>query len=151
MRQSVLNRLVDQELLRQYADHLKLAVSDEQIKQEIVNMPAFQANGKFDNTIYQQMLRANGISANTYAQYVREGLRLEQLQSAVLNSAFFTPSQQQKLGELLFQKRSVRLATFPLDDVIASQTLTSEEISQYYEANKAAFSIPEAVKVQYVV
>ncbi|VEH66190.1 peptidyl-prolyl cis-trans isomerase D [Rodentibacter pneumotropicus] len=67
LRQGIINRLVDQELLRQYAKELKLGVSDEMIKRAIVVDPNFQSNGKFDNGLYQQILAQNGLSSDTYA------------------------------------------------------------------------------------
>ncbi|PJG81889.1 peptidylprolyl isomerase [Caviibacterium pharyngocola] len=150
LRKNVLNRLIDQELLRQYASELKLDVSDAQITQEIVTSPAFQNDGKFDNRLYQQMLSSNGLNGEMYAQYVREGLRLEQLQSGFAASDFVVPAQAENLAKLFFQQRSVRLATLPLANELAQQTVTEQEIQQYYESNKAAFIVPESVKVQYI-
>ncbi|WP_233114151.1 SurA N-terminal domain-containing protein, partial [Aggregatibacter actinomycetemcomitans] len=57
LKRQVLSSLIDQELLRQYVKDLKLGVSDERIKQEIVTTPSFQNNGKFDNVLYQQLLQ----------------------------------------------------------------------------------------------
>ncbi|PJG85031.1 peptidylprolyl isomerase [Conservatibacter flavescens] len=150
LRNNVLNQLVDQELLRQYVNELKLGVSDNRIKQQIVAMEAFQTNGKFDNNLYQQMLARNNISADTYASYVRAGLQLEQLQLGVLGTDFVVPAQQQELAKLLFQTRDVRLANLPLAEEIKQQTVSNEEIQQYYDNNKSAFMIPELVKVQYL-
>ncbi len=150
LRQSILNRLIDQELLRQYADNLKLAINDDQVKFEIVRLPSLQSNGKFDENLYQQLLQANGMNSDTFAHHVREGLRLDQLQSAVIGTDFLLPSQQKALGELLFQERTVRLATLPLADELAKQTVSEQEVADYYNSHKAAFAIPEAVKVQYI-
>lgn len=150
LRNSVLNNLINQELLRQYADELKLAVTDERIKQQIVSTPAFQVNGKFDNQLYQQMLVSNQISSDTYAHYVREGLELEQLQTGLLASDFLVPTQQQALTKLLLQRREVRLATLSLNDEVAKQNVSEQEIEDYYNTNKNAFLIPELVKVQYL-
>lgn len=52
LRQQVLNRLIDEALLDQYARELKLGISDEQVKQAIFADPAFQVDGKFDNSRY---------------------------------------------------------------------------------------------------
>lgn len=41
LRQQVLNRLIDEALLDQYARELKLGISDEQVKQAIFATPAF--------------------------------------------------------------------------------------------------------------
>ena len=150
LKRQVLASLIDQELLRQYANELKLGVSDARIKQEIVTTPTFQNNGKFDNTLYQQTLQNNGISAETYAGYVREALRLEQLQSGLGTTTFIVPAQQEKLVKLFFQSRQIRLANLPLANEIAKQEVSDEEIQAYYDAHKAEFTIPETVKVQYL-
>ena len=100
LKTQILASLINQELLRQYANDLKLGVSDDRVKQEIVTTPSFQNNGKFDNTLYQQMLQSNGISAETYAGYVREALRLEQLQNALAATMFSVPVQQEALEKL---------------------------------------------------
>ncbi len=150
LKRQVLSSLIDQELLRQYVKDLKLGVSDERIKQEIVTTPSFQNNGKFDNVLYQQLLQSNGISAETYAGYVREALHLEQLQSGLGITAFTVPVQQEALTKLFFQRRDVRLATLSLADEIAKQTVSAEEIQAYYDAHKADFTLPESVKVQYL-
>ncbi len=49
LRQSVLNNLINQELLRQYADELKIGISDERVKQEICDKSIF--SNKKENLI----------------------------------------------------------------------------------------------------
>lgn len=150
LRHEVLDRLINQELLRQYAQELKLGISDKQVSLAIVNSPMFQNEGKFDNKIYQQILASSGISSDTYAAYVREGLVLEQLQQGIANSDFQVPIQLNELAKNFFQRRDVRLAVLSLDDEMQKQTVTEQEIEQYYQANKANFAVPERVKVQYL-
>ncbi|MDG2941759.1 peptidylprolyl isomerase [Exercitatus varius] len=150
LRQTVLNRLIDQELLRQYGDELNIAVSDEQIKREIVRTPEFQVDGKFSNETYQLFLRNNNLSSDAYAQYLREALRLAQLQSALTDTAFLVPASQDTFAKGFFQSRTVRLAHLPLAAEIAKQTVTEEEIRNYYDSNKSAFTVPELIKVQYL-
>ncbi|OZN24727.1 peptidylprolyl isomerase [Actinobacillus seminis] len=150
LRKNILNRLIDQELLRQYSEDLKLGISDTQIKQEIVSMPSLQTDGKFNNNLYQQMLAVNGISSDSYAALVREALRLEQLQAGLVSSDFIVPIQAEALAKLFFQRREVRLATFPLADEITKQTVSEQEMQTYYKENQSAFAAPELVKVQYI-
>ncbi|TDQ59498.1 peptidyl-prolyl cis-trans isomerase D [Mesocricetibacter intestinalis] len=146
----VLNRLIDQELLRQYTDELQLSADDESIKRYIVNSPEFQTQGKFDNNLYQQLLRSNEMTPDQYAAYVREGIRLSQLQEGLAETDFEIAKQQDELIKLYFQQRDIRLAPFPLKDEIAKQAVSEQEIEDYYNANKAAFLLPEQVKVQYL-
>ena len=150
LRQSTINRMIDQELLRQYAKELKLGVSDEMIKRAIVTDPNFQVNGKFDNGVYQQVLQQNRLTSDGYAAILRGALTLEQMQSGVANSEFIVPAQAKNTAEVFFQKRSVRLATLSLADEMAKQAVSDDEIKAYYEANQKSFVHPEQVKVQYI-
>ena len=150
LRKSTINRMIDQELLRQYAKELKLGVSDEMIKRAIVTDPNFQVNGKFDNGVYQQVLQQNRLSSDGYAAILRGALTLEQMQSGVANSEFIVPVQAKNTAEVFFQKRSARLATLSLADEMAKQAVSDDEIKAYYEANQKSFVQPEQVKVQYI-
>lgn len=150
LRQSTINRMIDQELLRQYAKELKLGVSDEMIKRAIVTDPNFQVNGKFDNGVYQQVLQQNRLTSDGYAAILRGALTLEQMQSGVANSEFIVPAQAKNTAEVFFQKRSARLATLSLADEMAKQAVSDDEIKAYYEANQKSFVQPEQVKVQYI-
>ncbi|WP_308566904.1 peptidylprolyl isomerase [uncultured Haemophilus sp.] len=150
LRQSTINRMIDQELLRQYAKELKLGVSDEMIKRAIVTDPNFQVNGKFDNAVYQQVLQQNRLTSDGYATILRGALTLEQMQGGVANSEFIVPAQAKNTAEVFFQKRSARLATLSLADEMAKQAVSDDEIKAYYEANQKSFVQPEQVKVQYI-
>ena len=150
LRQSTINRMIDQELLRQYAKELKLGVSDEMIKRAIVTDPNFQVNGKFDNGVYQQVLQQNRLTSDGYAAILRGALTLEQMPSGVANSEFIVPVQAKNTAEIFFQKRSARLATLSLSDEMAKQAVSDDEIKAYYEANQKSFVQPEQVKVQYI-
>ncbi|QLB14377.1 peptidylprolyl isomerase [Mannheimia granulomatis] len=148
--QSVLNGLVDEELLRQYAKQLKLGISAEQIKSEIVNSQIFQQDGKFSNDLYQQTLRNNGLSADGYAAIVHEGMLQSQLQEGIVNSDFTVPAQQELLAKLLLQQREVRLAEYSIAKEMPNQTASQEELKAYYDANKAKLLEPEKLVVEYV-
>ncbi|WGE42552.1 SurA N-terminal domain-containing protein [Actinobacillus equuli] len=148
--QSILNGLIDDELLRQYAQNLKLGISAEQIKSEIVNSPTFQQDGKFNNQLYQQALRNNGLSADGYAAIVNEGMLFSQIQEGIVGSHFSVPAEQELLAKLLLQKRQVRLANYSVAAEAQNQTASGEELQAYYDAHKNAFVEPEKLTVEYV-
>ena len=150
LRQNLIQRLVDQELIRQYAKELKLGVSDDMIKRAIVSDPNLQSNGKFDNARYQQLLTQNGLTSDTYAAILRNALTLEQMQNGLADSEFVVPAQVKDSAQTFFQKRIARLATLPLADEVAKQKVTEEEIKAYYDANAKSLVQPEQAKVQYI-
>lgn len=149
--QSVLNDLIDEELLRQYAKTLNLNVSADQIKSEIVNNPAFQQDGKFSNAFYQQTLRNNGISADQYAAIINEGMLFSQLQEGIVGSHFSVPAEQERLAKLLLQERKIRLATYSVKASAEQQHVNADELQAYYDAHKATLLEPEKLNVEYVM
>ncbi len=148
--QSVLNNLINDELLRQYIDELKLGVSVDQIKSEIVHSPYFQNNGKFDNNLYQQTLRNAGLNADGYAQIVGQGILFSQMEEGVLGTNFNVPAQEEILAKLLFQKRQVRLASYSLANEVQKQTASQEELQTFYDKHKTQLVMPEQFVVEYV-
>lgn len=150
LRQAVIHRLIDQELLRQYTQELKLGVSDDMIKRAIIMDPNFQTNGKFDNARYQQILQQSHLTADAYAAILRSALTLEQIQNGIAHSEFVVPNETKNTAEVFFQQRTARLATLSLANEMAKQYATEEEIKAYYEANKSTLLQPEQVKVQYI-
>lgn len=146
----VFDGLVDEALMRQYVQELKLGISDNQVKSHIVNMPVFQQDGKFSNTLYQQTLRNNGISADQYASIVKDGMLMSQLQEGIINSEFSVPAQQEVLAKLLLQNRQIRVAQFPILTEVSKVNVEESEVQTFFEQHKANFVNPEKLTVEYL-
>ncbi|MDF3829448.1 MULTISPECIES: peptidylprolyl isomerase [unclassified Pseudocitrobacter] len=150
MRQQVLSRLVDEALLDQYAKELGLGISDEQVRKAIWATPAFQNEGKFDNTRYNALVNQMGMTADQYAQALRNQLTTNQLISAVAGTDFMLPGETDQLAALVSQQRLVREATIDVNALAAKQQVSDQEIASYYEQNKGQFVAPEQFRVTYI-
>jgi len=150
MRQQVLNRLIDESLLDQYAKHLNLGISDEQVKQAIFQTQAFQANGKFDNQRFSGIVGQMGMTTDQYAQALRNQLVTQQLINAIVGSEFMLPGETDELASLVSQQRVVREATLDVNALAAKQQVSDQEISSYYEQHKNEFVAPEQFRVSYI-
>ncbi|MGB9096491.1 peptidylprolyl isomerase [Erwinia sp.] len=150
IRQQALSQLVDESLLTGYAKDLGLAISDDQIKQAIFTQAAFQTNGKFDNAKYLGLINQMGFSADQYAEALRKQLTTQQLIAAVTNTDFMLTGETDQLAELVSQERLVREATINVAALAAKQTVSAEEIKNYYEQNKNNFMSPEQFRVSYI-
>lgn len=146
----VLDRLVDEQLLRQYAQSLNLRISDEQIKQQILSTTSFHQDGKFNNAIYLQALRNSGLSPDAYAGIVREGMIMSQLQEGVVASDFSVPAQQSVLAKSLLQTRQIRTVTYTINDEISRQSASDDEMNAFYAEHSQQFVSPEKLTVEYV-
>ncbi|SFT41857.1 peptidyl-prolyl cis-trans isomerase D [Kosakonia arachidis] len=150
MRQQVLNRMIDEALLDQYAKKLHLGISDEQVKKAIFSTQAFQANGKFDNNRFNAIINQMGMSADQYAQALRNQLTSQQLINAVAGTDFMLKGETDELAALVAQQRVVRQAVINVNALAAKQTASDDEITSYYDQNKSRFIAPEQFRVSYI-
>ncbi|MDZ7322171.1 peptidylprolyl isomerase [Kosakonia sacchari] len=150
VRQQVLNRLIDEALLDQYAKNLGLGISDDQVKKAIFATQAFQANGKFDNNRFSAIVNQMGMSTDQYAQALRNQLTSQQLINAVAGTDFMLKGETDELAALVAQQRVVRQAVIDVNALAAKQTASDEEIASYYDQNKSRFISPEQFRVSYI-
>lgn len=135
LRQQVLNRLVDEALLDQYSRELKLNISDDQVKQAIFATPAFRGR-QFDNNRYNAIVNQMGMTADQYAQALRNQLTTQQLINGVAGTDFMLKGETDELAALVAQQRIVREATIDVNALAAKQSVTEQEVASYYEQNK---------------
>ena len=90
------------------------------------------------------------MSIPMYEQALRNELRLQQMQSAIANSAFVTKEEMQNLATLNEQTRDITVLTFNTEHFSTAEKPTEEEIRQYYEINLHRFMTPEKIKIDYV-
>ena len=150
LRQQTLNRLIDEALMDQYARDLGLGISDDQVKKVIFSTAAFQTDGKFDNNRYNAIISQMGMSADQYAQALRNQLTTQQLINAVVGTDFMLKGETDELAALVSQQRVVREATFDVNALAAKQQASDEEVNSYYEQNKSNFMAPEQFRVSYI-
>lgn len=151
LRKQVLNQMIDQTLLDQYAKTLGLGISDEQIKMAIFSQPAFQSDGRFDNERYNTLIRNMGMTPDQYAQALRNQLTTEQLIKAVIGTDFMLKGETDELISLISQQRLVKEAVINVGALAEKQTASDQEINAYYDSHKNDFIAPERFKVSYLM
>ncbi|RDV29308.1 peptidylprolyl isomerase [Alteromonas aestuariivivens] len=150
-RRNVLERLINEKLIEQKARDLGLRVSDEQIKQTIVQMPEFQYAGQFDNERYQAVLRQSGFQPSDFRDYLRVQMTREQLARGLSATAFALPGEIDQAYQLQSQTRDARYLTIESGPFEAQVTVSDDEIFNYYQANLTAFDTDELVDVAFVL
>ncbi|TMP85698.1 peptidylprolyl isomerase [Pseudoalteromonas ruthenica] len=150
VRQSVTDRLVQQELQTQLAAEMGLRVSDEQVKQTILELPAFQFGGQFSNDRYLQVIRQMGYQADGFREYLREEMTRSQLVSALAGTDFTLSNELSQAVGLQQQQRAIDYVVLDNNAYKAQVEVSNEEVQEYYDLNQAQFLSPEQVKVSYV-
>jgi peptidyl-prolyl cis-trans isomerase D len=150
LRRSLLDRLVREQLVRNYLAEHDYRIGDKQLTDLIQREQEFQVDGKFDRATYVDYLAVRGREPREFEESQRQFMREFQLRSSIMASAVVTPSEYRRFLNLAAEQRLVTLAT--LDEaVVADQIeITDEQIQAYYDSNPSLFQLPESADVQYI-
>ena len=150
---AVLQRVVQQRALDHEAATFGLSIGDENLRDRILEIPAFRGvDGSFDREGYRFMLEQNGLSEAAFETSLREETARTLLQSAVLGAVEMPRSYVDTLIKFVAQERSftwTRLDRSSLTEPLP--TASEEDLRAYYEANIAAFTLPETKQLTYAM
>ena len=149
-RNSVLEKLIDEQLQRQLVTQLDLMVSDEVLRDTIRTMTEFQVDGVFNNDRYIALLRQNGYEPNQFRDYLRAQMSANQLVVGLAGSEFATVSEMQLLSKLQQQSRDLQYLVLKATDFAAAVEINDQLLQDYYQSNTNQFVSPETVSVDYV-
>ncbi len=151
VKNSVLERLIQQRLLYREANSNGFTVLDSQIINTIRDVPAFQKDSKFSKQQYEQLLRAQGLTPATFESRIRQELLLQQLLNGYSDYAFAPKVVVGKVHYLSEVKREINQSQITPEQYLALVTPEEKDIAIYYEKHKADFDLPERVRIEYLV
>ena len=147
----VLLGLINRQLLLNSFKDNNLSVSDENLQKAIADIPAFQESGIFILSKYQDFLKSRYLSATRFQDEVGQQILLNQMLDFFKNSSIDSTVFSNKIVNLLSRERSVAKYTVDPKSFYAKVNITDKEIDDYYKQNIAQFTLPEQVKLQYIV
>ncbi len=151
--QQVLQQLIDQEATIVEAERLGLEASDAEVRQRIMEIPAFQENGVFiGEARYRQLLRSQRppISTSEFEDEVRSSIILDKLRAAL--TEWITVSDAEADEEYRRRNEKVTLDIVPFAAVEFEDEVTVDDaaIAAHFEANKDSYRIGEQRKIKYL-
>lgn len=140
----VLSRLVSEATLDQTAKNLHLAVSDDTIRNLIFDDPVFRdASGQFSAARFNELLRSNGYSEQSYVALQRATILRQQI-AEMISGGFTVPVALQEIGNRLRnEKRAVSFARMPASAAGEIAAPTEDQLKAFYNERKIAFRAPE--------
>lgn len=152
LRAQMLDQLITDRLLTQYAEEGGLHLSEEQLDQVIVSLPEFQdAEGRFDSELFRNRLASAGYTPMAFREELRVDMKRQQLQQGLAFSDFTLPSEQETLAALQRQTRTFRHASLSADALEDAVEVSEADVQAYYEANAENYRRAEQVRLEYVI
>ena len=148
LEEAALNNLIGRELLLQEAKRKKIKVSDEELREEIKNYPAFQKEGKFDKEAYFALLDWLGYTPQKFEDDVRKDISITKLRNTILER---TDINEQEIKDEYLKRNEEIEIEYLLIKPAKEIKIEEKEIKKYYQENKENYRIPEKAKVRQIL
>ena len=150
--QAVLGRLISERALDHEAAVLGLSIGDEALRDQIVEISAFQGiSGSFDREAYTFALERTGTSEAEFETRLREETARTLLQGAMISGVVMPTIYVSTLLDYIGETRDFTWARLDSADLNAPlETATDEQLQTYFEENTANFMLPETKRLTYV-
>ncbi len=147
LRQQTWDRLILREEARR-----RTKVTDEEVAWYIQRQPMFQRNGRFDATLYYQLVQALGMNPQLFEEFLRDELRIQKLLDAVKAQVQVTDEELEAAYAKAHERLQVSLiliepAAFAQE---VTRTLIPERLREYYSTHQAAFQHPAKRTIEYL-
>lgn len=147
--EQALDQLISRILMLQESDRLNIEVDDQELKDSVQAIPAFQNNGVFDYRRYQQLISYNKMTVEQFEKSQRQDLRIGKLQSLVVNGVNVSDDEARQWYEWNNAQVNVAYLVFEpkqYKDVVPSQ----EQIEKYFKENMQKYKTEPRVNVRYL-
>jgi peptidyl-prolyl cis-trans isomerase D len=145
--QRVVDELVTEAVVVQRAQAEGLGIDDEEFNASVHAMREFQDNGRFSMDRYRRFLQMRGPDAE---RDLRRYLTMRKVQRVIVGGVRTTEAEVEQAWQLRQEQVRAAWALVELAPLMATATVTDDEIAAYLKEHPDEFKQPERRKVQYV-
>jgi peptidyl-prolyl cis-trans isomerase D len=149
----VLQQLVDEETVQAEADYLGIRVSDEELRERILSIPAFQMNGQFMGwERYQQFLRGQRppMTPGDFENQIRRQIKAEKLQALITGWIQVDDAEVEREYRRRNEKVKLQLAIFTAGQFRGTIQPSDAELKAHFDADPEKYRLPEKRRVRYL-
>jgi peptidyl-prolyl cis-trans isomerase D len=163
IKQSVLNGLIQQKLINNFADQMGLIISLPEIKNEIKNLPYFKTNDQFNVKIYRDLLQGNGYTPAQFEELIGDGLKQKKIDNLFTNLLI---SERFIRDVVKFKNNIVNVQAIKISrqSLAPMVSISEQEIKDYigkpeneknlenlYAENSSKYNKPEEIKARHIL
>ena len=151
LRGETLDGIVRERVLLAAAEHMHLGVSDERLQRAFATDPQFAPLRNPDGSVNRELLVAQGMSSETFAQSLRQDLAMRQVMQGIGGSVVAPKAVVDPSLDALLQRRQVQYQRFDAQALRSRVSPSDADIEAFYKAHEALFSAPEQARIDYVL
>ncbi|PKP91231.1 MAG: peptidylprolyl isomerase [Alphaproteobacteria bacterium HGW-Alphaproteobacteria-16] len=150
--EQVLEQVINQLALEEYARKNGMAVSKASIDGQIASIPTFQGlDGKFSQTQFDQFLRQQNITAEQVRDDIRRETLIRWLVDPIMGASQVPQQLALPYASLMLERRKGSVGLVPITAIDPGAAPTDAELTAFYTRNRTRYTLPERRVVRYAV
>lgn len=149
VKQQALDRIIENHLISLQAENLDIIVSDEEMQNELAAVDAFKRNGRFDLDQYKRVLAYQQTNPEIFEAQIRQDLKNQKVRQLVVSAIAVSDPEAEAWYINKNSKVSVDYLGFDPGEM-TDVSPSDEEITAYYEKNKAQYQSEPKRVARYV-
>jgi peptidyl-prolyl cis-trans isomerase D len=149
VKKQALNQLINSRLLTQESERLKFRVSEKELADAILHIPAFQRAGVFDSRLYKNVLDRLRMTPEAFEAAQKNEMMIEKLRTLVTSSAKISDREVREWYDWINASVDIEYIFFDPNRYHNIQP-SEEEIKAFYEKHKENYKTDAMVKVRYL-
>lgn len=150
LREQTLDQIVQTRLLEAEAKRIGFTASDDEVRQEITKVEAFQEHGSFAQDRYIRLLHYLRLTPGEFEEEQRSQLLIKKLQRLIEDATQVSDDQIKDLFQFSREKVSLSFVKIASADLLNEVVVEAKEVEDYYNTHRESFRQPERVKFVYV-
>ncbi len=138
LKKQALQSLIYQALVKNFAKEHGITVSDAEVQQAIISIPAFQKDGVFDKETYLSILRNMRMKPKTFEASLKDEILVKKT-LGLLNMGI-APLETEAFGASIFIADKILYKIFSSDEV--SVDLDEKKLQAYWQEHKEEYMTP---------
>jgi len=149
VKKQALNRLINNRLLIQEAEKLKFRVSEKELADAILHIPAFQRSGVFDKYLYRNVLDRLKMTPESFEAAQKDQMLIDKLRTLITSNAKVSNQEVRDWYDWLNTSVDMEYAFFDPNQY-KNIRVSEEQIKSFYEKHKEKYKTDNMIKVRYV-
>lgn len=140
-----LQRVVQKYLILNYADDIGLVATDKDVAAELVKIPAFIKDGKFDKNTYLSVLKQNRRTAVEFETQLKQDIVVNKVKD--LFTTQLVQNEIKNIGNLIYSEDEVSIKI--LNDSDITINTTKKDLQNYWATNKNNYKSASGFEIAY--